>query len=170
MAEITLGGNPANTMGDVPGTGQQAPDFHFTKQDLSDDTLAAQDSQAVVILALPSLDTSVCAAETRKFNEKLADMANVSCIVISKDLPFAMKRFCETEGIANVIPASDFRHQEFGKKYNVEITDGPFQGLFARAVFVVDQNKEIQYSELVTEVGHEPDYEKTLEVVQKIVA
>lgn len=170
MAEITLGGSPANTLGDIPTTGQKAPDFRFVKQDLSETALADIDSKAVVILAVPSLDTSVCATETRKFNEKLSNMADVTCIVISKDLPFAMKRFCETEGIANVVPASDFRYNEFGKNYSVDIADGPFKGLSARAVFVVDQNKDVKYSELVKEVGEEPNYEQTLSVVEKLIA
>ncbi|MGD1889088.1 MAG: thiol peroxidase [Cyclobacteriaceae bacterium] len=122
-----------------------------------------------VLIAVPSLDTSVCATETRKFNQQLGGKSGVTGLVISKDLPFAMKRFCETSNIENIVNASDFRYGEFSQQYNTEITDGAFKGLSARAVFVVDQNNAIAYAELVPEVGQEPDYDKAMEAVDKLL-
>jgi len=116
-----------------------------------------------------SLLFPVCQAETRKFNEELAKREGVIGIVISKDLPFSMKRFCETEGIKNIIAGSDYRYSDFINEYNTEILSGPFKGLSARAVFVVDKKNVIQYSELVKEIGDEPEYAKALEVVDRLI-
>ncbi|MGB3589710.1 MAG: thiol peroxidase [Tunicatimonas sp.] len=167
MASVTLGGNPASIKGDIPTSGP-APDFTFVKDDMSSKKLSDL-SGVKVLIAVPSLDTSVCAAETHQFNKQLGGKSGVTGLVISKDLPFAMKRFCETSGIENIVNASDFRHGEFGEKYKTEITDGPFEGLSARAVFVVDQNNEIAYAELVPEVGEEPNYDKVMEAVDKLL-
>ena len=109
MTKVTLKGNATTIKGDLPSIGNTAPDFTFVKSDLSEATLYGQGDTIKVIIAVPSLDTSVCALETRQFNQKLAAATGVTGLVISKDLPFAMKRFCETEGIANVISGSDFR-------------------------------------------------------------
>ncbi len=119
-------------------------------------------------MAVPSLDTGVCAMETKKFNQKLADFSDVEAIVISKDLPFAMGRFCTTEGIENVISASDFRYNDFGSKYNTDMIEGPLKGLSSRAVFVLDRDNRIQYTELVPEITQEPDYDKAMEVVERL--
>ena len=110
----------------------------------------------------------MCQAETRRFNEQLGERSGVTGIVVSKDLPFAMKRFCETDGVANIVTASDFRDGDFADKYSTEITEGPFRGLSARAVFVVDKDNTVTYSELVTEVGDEPDYDKVMAEVDKL--
>ena len=166
MAQVTLKGNPFSIKGDIP-SGGPAADFTFVKDDLSDARLSDFNTVKVLI-AVPSLDTGVCQAETRKFNEQLSQRSGVTGIVVSKDLPFAMKRFCETEGVDNLVTASDFRDGDFASKYNTEITEGPFRGLSARAVFVVDKNNEIVYSELVSEVGDEPDYDKVMEEVDKL--
>jgi thiol peroxidase len=169
MAQVTLKGNITSIKGDLPAVGSNAPDFKFVKTDLSDSSLYNEGSKIKVIIAVPSLDTGVCALETRQFNQKLADKSNVTGVVISKDLPFAMRRFCETEGIKNVVSASDFRYDEFSQKYNTEITDGPMKGLSARAVFVVDGENVIRYAELVPEIAQEPDYDKVMAAVDQLL-
>ena len=167
MAHVTLQGNPFAIKDNIPTDGPAA-DFTFVKGDLSDGKLTDYNTVKVLI-AVPSLDTGVCQAETRKFNEQLGQRSGVTGIVVSKDLPFAMKRFCETDGVDNIVTASDFRDGAFARTYNTEITEGPFRGLSARAVFVVDQDNEIVYSELVTEVGDEPDYERAMQAVDKLL-
>jgi len=169
MAQVTLKGNVTSIKGDLPTVGSTAPDFKFVKTDLSDSSLYGEGSNVKVIIAVPSLDTGVCAIETRQFNQKLANKSNVTGLVISKDLPFAMRRFCETEGIKNVVSASDFRYDEFSQKYNTEITDGPMKGLSARAVFVVDAQNVIQYVELVPEIAQEPDYDQVMAAIDKLI-
>ena len=168
MATVTLKGNPVSIKGDIPTSGKAA-DFTFVKDDMSEAKLSDYAGQVKVLIAVPSLDTSVCAMETRKFNEKLSKKNGVQGLVISKDLPFAMKRFCATEGIENITNASDFRYSDFSQKYNTEITEGAFKGLSARAVFVVDQQDNIAFAELVPEIGQEPDYEKVMQAVEKLV-
>ncbi len=169
MAQVTLKGNATSIKGDLPAVGSKAPDFKFVKTDLSDSSLYSEGSTVKVIIAVPSLDTGVCAVETRQFNQKLANKTNVTGIVISKDLPFAMRRFCETEGVKNVMSASDFRYNEFSQKYNTEITDGPMKGLSARAVLVVDANNVIRYAELVPEITQEPHYDKVMAAIDQLL-
>lgn len=168
MTKVTLKGTAISIKGDLPGIGKTAPDFIFVQPDLSESSLYAQGNKIKVIIAVPSLDTRVCALETRQFNEKLANMDAISGIVVSKDLPFAMKRFCETEGIKNVISASDFRTSEFCQKYNTEIIEGPLKGLSARAIIVVDKENVVRYTELVSEIASEPDYDKVLKVLASL--
>lgn len=168
MATVTFKGNTVSIQGEIPQEGSQAHDFKFVKQDLSEASLFDYDNKIKVILAVPSLDTGVCAMETKKFNQKLADFSDVEAIVISKDLPFAMGRFCETERIENVTSASDFRYNDFGSKYNTDMIEGPLKGLSSRAVFVVDRDNTIQYTELVPEITQEPDYDKAMEVVERL--
>jgi len=145
-------------------------DFTFVKKDLSEASLYDDfDGKVKVLIAVPSLDTGVCQMETRKFNEALSQREGVVGIVVSKDLPFAMNRFCEAEGIENVIIASDFRYSDFINEYNTEILRGPFKGLSARAVFVLDQENVIRYSELVPEIAHEPEYDAALKVVDELI-
>lgn len=167
MATVTLKGNVVNLRGDIPAKNSIAPDFSFVKDDLSEGKLSEYSGKVKVLLSVPSLDTGVCALETRTFNQKLASR-DVVGIVISKDLPFAMKRFCETENIENVNNASDYRYGEFGINYNVEQVDGPLKGLLARAVWVVDGNDNILYTELVPEITTEPDYDKVMEVLDSL--
>ena len=166
MAQVTIQGTPFAIKGDVPTSGPAA-DFTFVKGDMSEAKLSDFD-KVKVLIAVPSLDTGVCQAETRKFNEQLGERSGVTGIVVSKDLPFAMNRFCETDGVANIVTASDFRDGDFTSKYNTEITEGPFKGLSARAVFVVDGDNNITYTELVKEVGDEPDYDRVMEEVDKL--
>ena len=170
MASVTLKGNAVSIKGDIPTKGAQAEDFTFVKADLSEGSLKDYQDKIKVLIAVPSLDTGICAIETKKFNEELSQMDGVAGIVISEDLPFAMKRFCETENVENVISASDFRYREFCSKYNTEMTEGPLKGLSARAVWVIDKNNTIQYSELVPEIVQEPNYEGALAAVKSLLS
>jgi len=166
MAAITLGGNPSNTVADLPATGQTAPDFKLVKTDMSDVSLSDYKGKNVILNIFPSVDTDVCAMSVRQFNKKAASLDNAVVLCISKDLPFAQARFCGAEGIENAIPASNFRNGSFGKDYGVEILDGGFKGLNARAVVIVNPEGEVIYNQLVPEIGDEPDYEKALAAVK----
>lgn len=166
MATVNFKGNTVNLRGELPKVGSKAPDFKFVKTDLSEQSLYELGDKKKVIIAVPSLDTGVCATETHKFNEKLASMSDVVGLVVSKDLPFAMKRFCETDGIKNVVSGSDFRYNEFGNKFNSDMTDGPLKGLSSRAVFVLDKDNTIKFIELVPEVTQEPDYDSVLNALK----
>ena len=165
MATISLKGNPIHTTGELPAIGTLAPDFKLVGSNLSEMALSELKGKKVVLNIFPSLDTDVCAASVRKFNEKAADMNNTVVLAISKDLPFAMGRFCSTEGIENVTALSAFRNQEFGQKFGVAIIDGPLAGLLARSVVVVDETGKVVYTELVPEIVQEPDYEKALAAI-----
>ncbi len=162
MATITLKGNTIHTSGELPATGSLAPEFKLVKSDLGEASLSEFKGKKVVLNIFPSLDTAVCAASVRKFNEKAASMKNTVVLAISKDLPFAMGRFCTTEGISNVVTLSAFRDTDFADNYGLGIVDGPLAGLLARCVFVVDENGRITYAELVPEIVQEPDYDKAL--------
>jgi thioredoxin-dependent peroxiredoxin len=165
MAKIALNGNPINTSGNLPKKGTQAPEFNLVKTDLSGQSLADLKGKKVILNIFPSLDTSVCATSVRKFNQLAADKTNVAVIAVSKDLPFAHGRFCSTEGIKNVIPASGFRDSDFGKEYGVEIIDGPLEGLYARSIVVVNETGEVIHTQLVPDIVQEPDYESALAAV-----
>lgn len=170
MSSVTLHGKKFSIKDDIPLPGIPASDFTFVKADMSEASLYDDyDGKVKVIIALPSLDTGVCQMETRKFNEELAKRKDVAGIIISKDLPFAMKRFCEGEGIENVIIGSDYRYSDFINEYNTEILNGPLKGLSARAVFVIDQKNNIKYSELVPEIAQEPEYDKALAAVDALL-
>ena len=161
MAQITLKGNTINTIGDLPAKGQKAKDFKLVGTDLSEKTL--NDFKGRVVLNIfPSLDTAVCAASVRKFNEMAAGLDNVTVLCISRDLPFAHGRFCTSEGIDKVVNLSDFRDYGFSKDYGVGISDGPLAGLHARAVVVIDENKNVIYNQLVPEIVEEPDYDSAI--------
>jgi thiol peroxidase len=161
MANITLGGNPIHTSGDLPAIGAQAPDFKLTAGDLKDLSLADFKGKKKVLNIVPSLDTPVCATSTRKFNADAGKLPNVAVLVISADLPFASKRFCTIEGLANVTPLSTFR-SGFAKDYGIAIVDGPLAGVTGRAVVVLDEHDKVVYKELVPEIKQEPDYESAL--------
>ncbi len=165
MATITLKGNPVHTSGNLTEKGQNAPDFRLVKSDMSELRLSELKGKRIILNIFPSLDTDVCAASVRKFNEKAAGLDNTVVLAISKDLPFAMGRFCSTEGIDRVIALSAFRNPAFGKEYGVEITDGPFAGLLARSVLVLDEQGKVIHSQLVPEIAQEPDYEAALSVL-----
>jgi thiol peroxidase len=165
MATVTLKGNSIHTIGELPLVGSQAPDFTLVKNDLSDVSSADFKGKKVVLNIFPSLDTAVCAASVRRFNVEAAKLPNTTVVCISKDLPFAHTRFCTTEGIANVVSASEFRSNNFGKSYGVMITDGPLQGLMARSVVVLDETGKVVYNELVPEITQEPDYEAAIKSI-----
>lgn len=170
MSSVKLGGKPYSIIDDIPLAGIEGPDFTFVKSDLSESSLYDDyEGMVKVLIGIPSIDTGVCQAETRKFNEELDKRKGVVGIVISRDLPFAMKRFCEADGIESIVAGSDYRYSDFITSYNTEILSGPFKGLSARAVFVLDQKNKIAYSELVPEIGHEPQYEKVLKAVDALL-
>jgi len=162
MSTVTLGGNPVNIAGNFLKAGASAPEFGLTGKDLKDVGLKDFAGKRKVLNIVPSLDTPTCATSTRKFNEKAGSLANTVVLVVSADLPFAMKRFCETEGLNNVVTLSTMRGRDFHAKYGVDITDGPLKGLTARAVVVLDENNKVKYSQLVPEIKNEPDYDSAL--------
>lgn len=156
MAKITLGGNPIHTTGDLPAQGASAPAFNLVGSDFSEVSL--EGGKRTVINIFPSVDTGVCAASVRKFNELAAKLDNTTVVNVSNDLPFAQDRFCGAEGIENATAASAFR-SSFGDDYGVTITDGKFEGLLARSVVVVDEDGSVLHSQLVPEIAEEPDYD-----------
>jgi thiol peroxidase len=162
MATITLKGNEIHTNGELPAIGSQAADFKLVDAELGDRSLADYAGQKKLLNIVPSLDTPVCATSTRKFNEAAAGQENVVMLVISADLPFAMGRFCSAEGIDKVVPLSMMRSRNFAKDYGVLIEDGPLAGITARAIVIVDESDKVVYTELVPEIGQEPDYDKAL--------
>lgn len=158
MATTSLGGNPVQTVGELPSVGSAAPAFTLTGADLGDVTLDGLAGTRVILNIFPSIDTGVCATSTRKFNELAAGLANTTVVCVSADLPFALKRFCGAEGIENVATASTFR-SSFGDDYGVEMADGRLAGLLARAVVVLDEAGTVTYTQLVPSIGEEPDYD-----------
>jgi len=166
MAKITLQGNPVQTSGELPKAGSDAPGFSLTKGDLSETSLADYAGRRVVLNIFPSLDTPTCATSVRTFNALAGKTPNTTVLCISADLPFAAGRFCTTEGLQAVVPASSFRSPEFGKAYGVTIVDGGLRGLLARAVVVVDEKGKVIHSQLVPEIANEPDYDAALAVLK----
>jgi thioredoxin-dependent peroxiredoxin len=162
MASITLGGNPINTSGELPKTGSKAPQFQLVKNDLSIASLEDFAGSKLVLNIFPSIDTGTCAASVRHFNESASKLENTKVLCISRDLPFAQKRFCGAEGLENVINLSDFKTGNFGKDYGLEILDGPLAGLSSRVVIVLDENGVVQYAEQVPEIADEPNYDAAL--------
>jgi thiol peroxidase len=162
MSHITLGGNSVTTSGELPQIDATAADFTLVKTDLSEVSLSDFRGSRLVLNIFPSIDTGTCAASVRKFNEKASQLENTKVLCISRDLPFAQKRFCGAEGLDNVIPLSDFRDASFGKSYGLEIVDGALKGLHSRAVIVVDDNGIVKYTEQVQEIADEPDYDAAL--------
>ena len=165
MASITLGGNPIHTNGELPAVGSKATDFSLIKTDLGTATLADFSGSKVVLNIFPSIDTGTCATSVRTFNEKASSLSNTKVLCISRDLPFAQKRFCGAEGLENVINLSDFKDGSFGKNYGLEIVDGPLAGLHSRVVIVLDENGTILHTEQVNEIADEPNYEAALAVL-----
>ncbi|WP_411895543.1 thiol peroxidase [Winogradskyella sp. A2] len=162
MANITLGGNPANTVGTLPAKGTKAPDFNLTAKDMSEKTLADYSGSKLVLNIFPSVDTGVCAQSIRTFNEKASSLDNTKVLCISKDLPFAMARFCGAEGLDNVITLSDYKTGNFGTEYGVTFKDSAFETLLSRSVVVIDTDGTVLYTEQVPETGEEPNYEAAL--------
>ncbi len=162
MSKVTLGGNPIEVGGRFPQAGEAAPAFKLTGADLADVGLDAFAGKRKVLNIVPSLDTPVCAASTRKFNTEANALADTVVLVVSGDLPFAAKRFCETEGLENVKTLSTFRSPSFASDYGVAITSGPLAGLTARGVLVLDAADKVIHAELVPEIKQEPDYAAAL--------
>lgn len=162
MATITLGGNPIHTNGELPKVGSKAPDFQLVKTDLSVASLSDFAGSKLVLNIFPSVDTGVCATSVRTFNQKASTLKNTKVLCISRDLPFAQKRFCGAEGIENVENLSDFKEGDFGKNYGLTITDGPLAGLHSRVVIVVDENGVVTHAQQVPEIADEPNYETAL--------
>lgn len=165
MATITLGGNPIKTSGDLPKTNAKAPNFELIKNDLSTTTLSDFLGSRLVLNIFPSVDTGTCAASVRKFNEKASGLLNTKVLCISRDLPFAQKRFCGAEGLENVINLSDFKSGSFGKNYGLEIAEGIFDGLHSRVVIVIDETGNVIYTEQVAEIADEPNYDAALAIL-----
>ena len=162
MASITLGGNPTNTSGELPKVGSKLADFKLVKNDLSVATLSDFAGKKLVLNIFPSIDTGTCATSVRKFNESAGNLENINILCISRDLPFAQKRFCGAEGLENVVNLSDFQEGSFGKTNGLEIIDGPLAGLHSRAIIVLDENGIVTYTEQVSEIANEPNYEAAL--------
>ena len=165
MASITLGGNPANTIGELPNSGEKAPDFTLTKSDMAEVSLSDYAGAKLVLNIFPSVDTGTCAKSVRQFNEEAADLENTKVLCISKDLPFAQARFCGAEGIENVEMLSDYKTGAFGKDYGVEFTDSAFQTLLSRAIVVLDGAGTVAYTEHVSETADEPNYKAALDAL-----
>ena len=163
----TFKGTPIRLEGHFPQAGETAPDFFLTKNDLSDFSLKDGNGEYLILNIFPSLDTGVCATTVRRFNQMAASLPGAMVLCISKDLPFAQNRFCVSEGIDHTLLLSDFRYtSRFGKDYGVLITSGPMRGLLARAVVIIDQEGKVIYSELVSEVTREPNYDAALKAVK----
>ncbi len=166
MAQITFKGNPINTLGNLPEVGTTAPNFTLTASDLSDKTLNNYKGKNVVLNIFPSVDTGVCAQSVRTFNKEVSAVDNTVVLCISKDLPFAMNRFCAAEGLNNVETLSDFKNDDFTNAYGVKMTDGPLNGLMSRAVVVINPEGNVVYTELVPEITQEPDYNHAINALK----
>ncbi|UWX61383.1 thiol peroxidase [Chryseobacterium oranimense] len=163
---VLMGGKPVHTYSKLPAVNKAAPKFTLTDMTMKDQTLDSYKGKYVILNIFPSVDTGVCSASVHHFNEDAGNIPNTVVLCISKDLPFAQKRFCGAEGIKNVVMLSDFR-SDFGKTYGVEITDSVMKGLLSRAVVVIDPSGKIIYEEQVADISHEPNYEAAIAAVKK---
>lgn len=162
MSQITLGGQAIETIGSLPKIGSAIPNFKLTASDLSSKTLIDFKDKNLVLNIFPSVNTGVCASSVRKFNEIASALDNTIVLCISKDLPFAQSKFCAAEGLENVIMLSDFKTGDFGKSLGLTITSGAFDGLHSRCIIIVDKNHKVIYTEQVSEIDNEPDYDAAL--------
>ncbi|MCB0381748.1 MAG: thiol peroxidase [Psychroserpens sp.] len=165
MATVTLKGHKINTSGTLPQTGTQAPDFNLTATDLSSKALSDFSGHNLVLNIFPSVDTGTCAQSVRTFNKKASELENTKVLCISKDLPFALARFCGAEGLDNVISLSDFKTGQFGKTYGVDFIDGPLDTFLSRSIVVIDKSGTIIHTEQVTETVDEPNYQAALDAL-----
>jgi len=165
MASITLGGNPVNTIGNLPSNNTTAPNFSLTKTDLSMASLESYKGSKVVMNIFPSVDTGTCATSVKQFNTEAAALENTKVLCISRDLPFAQQRFCGAENIENVEMLSDFNNGQFGKDYGLEFSDGALNGLHSRCIVVLDTNGKVVHTEQVSEIVDEPNYKAAIEAV-----
>lgn len=162
MANITLGGNPTTTNGELPAVATKAENFTLTAVDLSAKHLSDYNGKRKILNIFPSVDTGVCATSARTFNAEASSLKNTAVLCISRDLPFAQSRFCGAEGLENVEMLSDFKTGNFGKNYGLEIEDGAFAGLHSRAIIVLDEKDQVLYTEQVPEIGQEPNYKAAI--------
>lgn len=167
MAEISLKGTPCNTSGDLPAVGSAAPNFTLVAGDLSEKSLADFAGKNVILNIVPSFDTGTCATSVKTFNSKAGDIGDTQIVNVSKDLPFAQKRFCEAEGVEHVTNLSAFRCSQFGEQYGIGLVDGPLNGLLARGIVVIDGEGKVTYTELVQDIVDEPNYDAVLEAVKQ---
>ena len=165
---VTLKGNPVTLAGPELKVGDNAPVAYVVTKDLAEKEIGGKKDKVQLIITVPSLDTPVCETETRKFNEMLKDFSDVDVTVVSMDLPFAEKRFCESFNVSNIDVASDFRYRDM-EKYGVLIAEGALKGLLARAVFIVDKEGKIAYIQIVPEITSEPNYDEVIEALKKLV-
>ncbi len=162
MAKVTLGGTPVETIGNLPKVGSKAPEFKLTDTELNDKSSSDFKDSRLVLNIFPSVDTGTCAQSVRTFNEKASQLDNTKVLCISKDLPFAMARFCGAEGLDNVISLSDYKTGQFGKDYGLAFSSGTFETLLSRCVVVIDKDGTVLYTEQVSEIANEPDYSSAL--------
>ena len=166
MAKITLKGNEVNTNSDIVSQGSDAPDFILVNSDLQDVNLSSFDGKNKILSIVPSLDTPVCQKSTLVFNEKVAGLEDTVMLIVSSDLPFAMKRFCTKESLDNVMPVSMMRSRNFAKDYGVLLVDGPLSGITTRAIVTISKDNKVLHSELVTEIADEPNYQAALDSIK----
>lgn len=162
MASITFRGTEVHTAGELPAVGSKAPDFKLTAGDLSDKQLSDYKGKNIILNIFPSIDTGTCATSVRTFNEKAGALQNTVVLCVSKDLPFAQGRFCGAEGIENVQTLSEYKDNSFSDAYQVKMTDGPLTGLLSRAVVVIGSDGVIRYTEQVSEIADEPNYDAAI--------
>ena len=160
-------GQEAHTSGPMVKVGQQAPDFRATNADLQDVSLSSFKGKRIILNIFPSLDTPTCALSVRQFNARASELENTVVLCLSMDLPFAQSR-CSTEGLNNVVPLSVFRSHDFLKEYGLQLADGPLKGLMARAVIVIDETGKVRYTQLVSNISNEPDYDAALQAVNDL--
>ena len=167
MATTKLKGNTVNLAGNEVKVGDKAPEVTVVNsQGLADKVVGGAQGKKQLIVVVPSLDTAVCATETRNFNKRASEVEGVDLTIVSMDLPFAAGRFCSTEGIENLTVASDFRNKDFANKYGVLIADGALAGVTCRAIFAIDENGTVTYKEIVPEITEEPNYDAALAAVK----
>ena len=166
MAKVTLKGNEVNTNSDIVSQGSDAPDFILVNSDLQDVNLSNFDGKNKILSIVPSLDTPVCQKSTLVFNEKVAGLEDTVMLIVSSDLPFAMKRFCTNESLDNVMPVSMMRSRNFAKDYGVLLVDGPLSGITTRAIVTISKDNKVLHSELVTEIADEPNYQAALDSIK----
>lgn len=162
MAAIKLGGTPVNTNGELPEVGSQAPDFHLVDANLKDVDLATYSGKVKILNIVPSLDTVICGTSAKKFNERISGQEDKVVLVISADLPFAQKRFCDAAKLSNVISLAMMRSRNFAKDYGVLLVDGPLAGITTRAIVVLDENNKVLHTQLVDDIRKEPDYDAAM--------
>lgn len=167
MATTKLKGGIVNLAGNEVNVGDLAPIVKVVAKDLSEIQVGGEQGKAQVVVVVPSLDTAVCASETRRFNTEAAKVENASVTVVSMDLPFAMGRFCTTEGIENLAVGSDFRNKDFANAYGVLIADGPLAGVTCRAIFVIDASGKVAYKDICEEITEEPNYDAALAAIKE---